>query len=572
MYTFLYADRFFRIKCSQKGFNMFRALKIGSLAILTILSLLTGCSNGIKDDGEIDYRITKPTITAEYSNLDFKYRKFEEGPIKKGDNLSIHLSAGFIKDTPESRSFSERVMARGTSAEVAIIAKVCEQGTADCSDNFSDQSDKSGRVIYFTDSLKAKQMLNISYLPVYGPIKYQGNPIHIQIYMVELDINSPEQQQLFSTLSKLGSVAYPPSSQVLKTLETLGSTLIGSSEDNNNNDSIFRYTFTLMPSEKTTKNLVSYPVLSQGNYVFIKKPTITGYQEEAVWDQVKLQEQTGKLVVDCRTPNEKIVVEYINDDENIISKEFDVCDDKAINPGNYQRVISEVQKQAKTLQEKIKEYKKEQDKDKRTKLVKESNEIKNKIIQKLASLSHYKDYRDNTYLTLQIQSGFQEAPLNHQQSLAVLMQDLAQIQQKETNKQISALEKYTSDVGRESNYQELKNLLRKLNNSALNSDEKYYATNTFSEKLKQTFESYTTEDCGVQIEKEQCKKLVDSAQIEEVLMETRFLIRKAEQENKTNPIFTSGYDINNLLPHPTKDTKLDEIEKLIKILNLKAGG
>lgn len=410
--------------------------KIKLVILLSFASLvLNGCL-AVKDEGEIDYRKTIPTSTEAPISILHKKFKDSDNIIQEGENISIHLAGGFSLGTTEVPEFQEIFHPTGASAEYAVIAKVCEIGKSGCGDFFSSKSDNSGRVVYFTDSLKAKQFFNFSYLPIYGPIKYEGGPLMIQVHAIELDISSPSQKKLFSSLANLGKDYYAPASKVLSALETLGSTLTTST---NGNDSIFRHTFTFMPENHLSSTpSPKYPTLSKGNYVFLKKPTVAGKQEEFIWDRVKIDNETGKLVQNCKANHEKIYVNSSAENGETITKGYDVCDD--------------------SLKEKNKD-----------------------------SVKGIKEYREHTYFTLQVQSGFKATGLNNQQTLANLIQELSTIKSTEFDNYDDVIKKYTKDLAQDTMFHELQSSLSKIKkiNTKINEKEQQKVELTNNNKTEQ---------------------------------------------------------------------------------------
>ena len=350
--------------------------------------LLTGCSN--INEGEVDYVRTvsnKILPTQDCAQEDYGtslntpagvtrkcyetlYRKYQDVPaIKQGDTISVHMMQGYILGSSEGRTPYEFITGRSANAEVVVIASVCEQGIAGCGLEFGPSSDKAGRVIYFSDGVKAKQYLNFSYLPVYGPIEYRGGPLIIKLSILELDDMSDKQVSLLKALAEQGKKAYPPASTALTLLDTLGASLLQGSGDDIN----FRYTMTLVPG--TGDRSYNYPTLSAGNYAFLKKDTVKGPQEQEIWKHLMFDQVSGRLVMKC---NEK---DY---DKGIYS--FKTVDKKGKN------------------QSEIIDY---------TYCTSDG-----------AGGDGVKDFRDRTYLTFQIQTGFAERTLDQPQTLQALISDI----------------------------------------------------------------------------------------------------------------------------------------------------
>ncbi len=109
-----------------------------------------------------------------------------------------------------------------------------------------------------------------SYIPVYGPLKYNGLPLDIQLYVFEID-DVKQFKPLLQTLTKAGQNLYPPASPVLGLLDSLGSALLSGAK----NDKMFEYTLCLWPRAQISGDASgfesgSYPVLEAGHYVFAR--------------------------------------------------------------------------------------------------------------------------------------------------------------------------------------------------------------------------------------------------------------------------------------------------------------
>lgn len=343
-----------------------------------------------KQEGENDYAIVEnceisgcsTTDRNRFRKLEPKYKNRDISTEIKGDGtetVSVSLSQGYILHSPE----------RG-HAEIAILAYVCEQGT-NCSVKTAGADVTEGRVIFYSDSVTAESYLNFSYLPVYGPIKYEGNPLIIQLVGVELDkeTDNASQKAILKTLTSFGKQLYAPADAALGILNTIGSTFIDANED----DILFRYTFRLMPDGAVDK--LNYPKLHAGNYVFLKKDRIDGFQEQVHWKHLRYDQQTGRLVTDdfasvplrkssatdysrYSNPNKPAGTANFSDKENL-------CKSMAV--------------RKKTKQESKTEQTEKCD-------------------------NYWYEYRANTYFTFQIQKGWPESNLNAQQTFAEFQQQL----------------------------------------------------------------------------------------------------------------------------------------------------
>lgn len=361
-------------------------MSINALYFLFTCFFLNACSN--INEGEIDYARTVdnaviPSQTCssdDYANslktpagvtrkcYETLYRKYQDAPaIKEGNTISVHMMQGYVLGSHESRNPYEFFSGNSANAEVVVIASVCEQGVAGCGLAFGPSSDKVGRVVYFSDGVKAKQYLNFSYLPVYGPIEYKGGPLVVKLSILELDDMSDKQVGLLKALAEQGKKAYPPASTALTLLDTLGASLLQGSGDDVN----FRYVMTLVPG--TGNKGYSHPTLSAGNYALLKKDTIKGPQEQEIWKHLKFDHVSGRLVQRCDPEDEKNGTYYApGPDDESKGRKLDYTYCTATTGSGY----------------------------------------------------GYKDFRERTYLTFQIQTGFAERTLDQPQTLQALINDI----------------------------------------------------------------------------------------------------------------------------------------------------
>lgn len=334
---------------------------------------LSRCNKELYDTSEL----TRAGVTREcYETL---YRKYTRVPqIKSGETISVHLMQAFNGVAFEWKNASEFFGRKGSNAEIVIIANVCEQGKAGCSMSFGPSSDRNGRVIFYSNGVKALQYLNFSYLPVYGPIKYEGGPLIIQLTIVELDDPSDQQKAMLKTLASAGQQLYPPASEVLTVLDSVGSAILANSTD----DILFRYSMTLVP-DSNSHNYQS-PIVAEGNYAFIRKSTNKGPLEQEVFDDLMFDNLSGRLVQEC---SEKENKKTINNHDDGTSDTFDYIPCTLdLNTGKM-----------------------------------------------------FKDYRKNTYLTFQIKSGFVEKTLDNIQTFEMLLNDINQATDENTSQAIAAI-------------------------------------------------------------------------------------------------------------------------------------
>ncbi|GGK85586.1 hypothetical protein [Amphritea balenae] len=221
-------------------------------------------------------------------------------PVRINDKLSIHLSQAFIKDFPEWILPTKGEYTPGSSnGEIVIIAYACEQGIEGCDLLPSDKSRKEGRVVYYSDGVQEGQALNLSYLPIYGPITYTGKPLILQLHIMELDIQGEQSSNLIKTLADYGKKSLAPATATLSLLEDLGLSLLQGEQ----HDRIFSFSMVLAPEGGV--HGVPYPHLSAGNYLFVRQDNSNTNH----WDNLKFDTGRGRLMT-CTTSSSPQCVEY----------------------------------------------------------------------------------------------------------------------------------------------------------------------------------------------------------------------------------------------------------------------
>jgi len=262
------------------------------VGVSLVLMLLIGCA--YLNEGAINYR--KSVLAKEndknerYLNLMSKYVRAspeKESAIRKNDSISIHLEQVYIKDFYEIPAFWRGETSKDLRGEIAIVVRAFELTEGQDLD-FRPSAVEAGRLVYYSDDVRKGQFLNFSYLPVYGPITYKGNPIVLQIYILELDTGTEKLKPLLSTLARAGANVYPPASPVLSLIETLGSAFLSGNKD----DVLFRYSLVLHPNQGYAD--MDYPILEAGQYVFLRKEDRLAPED---WDRIKLDQEDGRLVL-----------------------------------------------------------------------------------------------------------------------------------------------------------------------------------------------------------------------------------------------------------------------------------
>ncbi|MFT2091904.1 hypothetical protein [Paraglaciecola sp. 2405UD69-4] len=459
--------------------------------IFISLLFLYGCQ--VIEEGEVDYvrTISNQGLSAKdlaqcnkelYDHSEFNragvtrecyetlYRKYTRVPqINSGDTISVHLMQAFNGFAIESRNIGETFGSRGANAEMVIIANVCEQGKGGCSMAFGPKSDKSGRVIFYSNGVKANQYLNFSFLPVYGPIEYEGGPLIIQIAIVELDDPSEQQKAMLKTLAATGQQMYPPASSALSVLDSIGSAILSNSSD----DILFRYSMTLVP-ESNSENYQS-PIIAEGNYAFVRKRTEKGPLEKEIFDNLMFDNLSGRLVEKCTEKENKPIIEY-DEDGNPEEFDFGPC----------------------TLD--------------------------------LNTGEMYKDYRTNTYLTFQIKSGFVAKTLDNIQTFEMLMKDINEASDAsalEAIEAISALKSKVSSKAIDNKLLEKLNNLRNTLSKVPNDQFDLFAIQVFElvDLYDSEVQKLDDEECFKNTATAECKNLLTKEQLTSLQMEVRSLLK-----------------------------------------------
>lgn len=276
--------------------RMMRALRMTRLLALASFVGLAGCTN--LNEGAVEhFRVAMPTTKpacplccekgCENGKLQIlaKYVRQEDHEINKGDTIAIDLKQVFIKGFKEL--FGD---AFGTKrGEIAIVANVYEMDNSEEKRliKYGEESKKGGRLVFFTDDARPGQFLNMSQIPLYGPIRYNGNRLVLQFYIIELDgADNAQLKSMLGMLSSIGGAAHPPSAPILGLLESLGSALIAKNGD----DTEFAYTMTLLPEQP---NPVTHPdILTAGEYVLARKEDRTIPMDPGV---VRYNPENGRL-------------------------------------------------------------------------------------------------------------------------------------------------------------------------------------------------------------------------------------------------------------------------------------
>lgn len=211
----------------------------------------------VNEDGDFSYHFFPTECFDSEKSTKCKQQTIKSNRIHANESVGINLLYGYICDFPEdARSWEElkrdygddeevpicwgKEARAGVKGEVSILATVFElDGKRKISFTQGEASDPEGRVVYYSEDVRETgQPLNLSNLPMYGPVTYHGKPVFLRFAGVELDQKeSKETGALLRSLASLGSKAYPPASPVLAALDKVGGSFLEGQQD----DLFFKY-------------------------------------------------------------------------------------------------------------------------------------------------------------------------------------------------------------------------------------------------------------------------------------------------------------------------------------------
>jgi hypothetical protein len=271
---------------------------LAALFLTSCTGYITKHGNTFEGAGDHHFFVKKgnnePERQAKYVRDDTEY-------FKQEDYISINLKSAYFN------SFTEGILERSANSiastygkksnvkgEIAIIINVGEK--IDQIVNPAD-STNPGRVVFYSKDIYEGQIINQSFGPVYGPIRWSGNPITIDITVIELDQEDNAQLGgILSSLAKIGTSSLSlTSSKVVDALNQVGAAFVYSNTD----DVIAKYRFTLVPQHG--KHDVALPVLREGDLI------ITRASERSTplnWNNLCFNEGEGTLKIISNSNNQ----------------------------------------------------------------------------------------------------------------------------------------------------------------------------------------------------------------------------------------------------------------------------
>jgi len=243
---------------------MIKRISKNGIAFFILLSVTACFSPVSKNIGVTDYAVSQ----GQGSVLLPKYRDVRsDAVINKGDSILVTLQQGFIENFSERwEKITSKLHLNTVRGEIAVLAKIYQSEDNE-KISFGADFKKGARLVYYSDDVRpGGQHLNFSSIPIYGPIKYNGGPIVIELAILELDLQESAQLKgLLNQLVQFGKIAYPPAAPELQILDSLGGQLLSGEQD----DWEFSYKFVLYPP--TGSGIVNSATLEVGNYVLYNR-------------------------------------------------------------------------------------------------------------------------------------------------------------------------------------------------------------------------------------------------------------------------------------------------------------
>ena len=235
--------------------------------------------------------------------------------IENQDSISIHLRTAFLKNFEALLGHPRRGFR--PNGEIAIVVKAFEFGNGK-DFKFGPDAVRDGRLVFYSPDVEKGQLLNFNNLPVYGPISYHGNPIGIDISVIEIDADDAQISALLGTLATFGAQAYPPAAPVLPVLNALGKALLNGDV----NDTEMRFTLMLDPGAGYAG--VSHPTVEAGDYVFVKEDDRLA---TTPWHELEVDTNTGRVYRNGSAYLDNTYLTFqIN--KNLSSTEIDLAENK----------------------------------------------------------------------------------------------------------------------------------------------------------------------------------------------------------------------------------------------------
>ncbi len=257
------------------------------LAAAALLAL-AGCA--VSDEGATDFRFARPEAGTGWVKL--QAAEASDLPIGTGEVVQITLETAFVADFWSV--FGHPGVSGGRpNGEIAIVVAAFEDDGR-TPERFGTDALANARVVYFNEDVVEGQFLNIGPgLPIYGPATWNGFPLRVDLWIVELDQPGDQARRLLSVLAALGATAFPPAAPIAAPLARLAGTLITDRQD----DPAFHYTLTL--GTPTGDGLRGVP-LAPSDIVLVRQ---NQRDRDTEWTGLRFHTPSGRLTWDrpvCR--------------------------------------------------------------------------------------------------------------------------------------------------------------------------------------------------------------------------------------------------------------------------------
>jgi hypothetical protein len=174
------------------------------------------------------------------------YTRFQQHPAKiqkndprffqKNDYIQINLKTGLIgwfSEGLEQRLLNEIASQFSPSTmkgEIAIMANVTEEALAP--GGVGADGNLEGRVVFYSGDIYSRQALNEFNIPIFGPYKYKGGSLTIDLWVLELDrAESDQMGAVLETLTDLSSEAPALGLPGVDILSQIGTSFLKSNKD-----------------------------------------------------------------------------------------------------------------------------------------------------------------------------------------------------------------------------------------------------------------------------------------------------------------------------------------------------
>lgn len=152
--------------------------------------------------------------------------------------------------------------------EIAIVANVTEGKTTPGSRDA--EGNLMGRVVFYSDDVYKRQLLNEFNIPLYGPLPYEGGELTVDLWVLELDRAESEQfGAVLRSLADASGQSAGLSIPGLNILSKVGAAFLNSNQD----DIIGHIKFTLVPPQPETRE--TDPILRTSDILITRTPDRT---------------------------------------------------------------------------------------------------------------------------------------------------------------------------------------------------------------------------------------------------------------------------------------------------------